>query len=452
MLSAYISDSEADLRAASQQAVELALRAGAKDASASAFSGGGLQIGLRDGRLETAVRSGHRSLNLTVFQEGRVGAASTTTLDPEAIQRLVQEAVSIMRWAQPDADNGLADAADLAHDVPHPPQYEPVSDDAAAMAEEAQDMQRALGAVEKPAGTELRTSEVGLSCSETLSVMVTSSGFCRASLGSSQARWCSVTAMRDGAMARDYAHSAARRRSDVRGTDWLVDRAVQGAAGQLGARTVPSVTGPVLFSPRLAQVLIEDVIGALMGAAQYRRASFLAGALGDLVAADHIDLIEDPFEPWGLASGAYDGEGVAGSRRPILDAGVVKGYFLNSLNARRLGMRTTGNASEPYNLTLSSRRPGGDGLAMRRHLGTGLLVTAITGGRTDPATGHWSRAVEGYWIEDGVQQFPVAGITLSGDMRTMLRGITHVGDDVERFGAFRTGSILVDAMHIGGRA
>ncbi|ASG22387.1 TldD/PmbA family protein [Nitrospirillum viridazoti] len=452
MLSAYISDSEADLRAASQQAVELALRAGAKDASASAFSGGGLQIGLRDGRLETAMRSGHRSLNLTVFQEGRVGAASTTTLDPEAIQRLVQEAVSIMRWAQPDADNGLADAMDLAHDVPHPPQYEPVSDDAAAMAEEAQNMQRALHAVEKPAGTELRTSEVGLSCSETLSVMLTSSGFCRASLGSSQARWCSVTAMRDGAMARDYAQSMARRRSDLRGTDWLVDRAVQGAAGQLGARTVPSVTGLVLFSPRTAQALIEDVVGALMGAAQYRRASFLAGALGDLVAADHIDLIEDPFEPWGLASGAYDGEGVAGSRRPILDAGVVKGYFLNSLNARRLGMRTTGNASGPYNLTLSSRRPGGDGLAMRRHLGTGLLVTAITGGRTDPATGHWSRAVEGYWIEDGVQQFPVAGITLSGDMRTMLREIIHVGDDVERFGAFRTGSVLVDAMHIGGRA
>ncbi|WP_044563953.1 TldD/PmbA family protein [Azospirillum sp. B4] len=452
MLSAYISDSEADLRAASQQAVELALRAGAKDASASAFSGGGLQIGLRDGRLETAVRSGHRSLNLTVFQEGRVGAASATTLDPEAIQRLVQEAVSIMRWAQPDADNGLADTADLAHDGPQPLRYEAVSDDASAMAEEAQDIQRALHAVEKPAGTVLRTSEVGLTCSETLSVMVTSSGFCRASLGSSQARWCSVTAMRDGAMARDYAQSMARRCRDLDRPHALAERTLRGAAGQLGARTVPSATWPVLFSPRTAQALIEDLVGALTGAAQYRRASFLAGALGEQAAADHLDLVEDPFEPWGLASAAYDGEGVAGSRRLILDAGVVGGYFLNSLTARRLGMRTTGNAGGPYNLTLSSRRPGGDALAMQRHLGTGLVVTAVTGGHTDPTTGHWSRAVEGYWVERGVQQFPVAGITLSGDMRTMLRGITHVGDDVERFGAFRTGSILVDAMHIGGRA
>ncbi|TWB43945.1 TldD/PmbA family protein [Nitrospirillum pindoramense] len=452
MLSAYISDSEVDLRAASEQAVELALRAGGKEASASAASGGGLQLGLRDGRLETAVRSGHRSLHLTVFQEGRVGAASTTTFDPGAIQRLVEEAVSIMRWAQPDADNGLADAADLAHDGPQPLRYEAVSDDAAALAEEAQGMQRALHALEKPAGTELRTSEVGLSCSETLSVMVTSTGFCRASLGSSQARWCSVTAMRDGAMARDYAQSMARRCGDLDAAPGLAERALQGAAGQLGARTVPSVTGPVLFSPRTAQALIEDLVGALMGAAQYRRASFLAGALGERVAADHLDLLEDPFEPWGLASGAYDGEGVAGSRRLILDGGVVNGYFLNSLNARRLGMRTTGNASGPYNLALSSRHPGGDALAMQRHLGTGLLVTTLSGGRTDPTTGHWSRAVEGYWIENGVQQFPVAGITLSGDMRAMLRGITHVGDDVERFGAFHTGSILIDAMHIGGRA
>ncbi|EGX99438.1 Protein pmbA [Nitrospirillum viridazoti Y2] len=452
MLSAYISDSEADLRAASEQAVELALRAGGSQASAGASSSGGLQLGLRDGRLETAVRSGHRSLNLTVFKDGRAGSASTTTFDAEAIKRLVQEAVSIMQWAQPDADNGLADAIDLAHDVPHPLRYEPASDDAAAMAEEASGMERALHAVEMPAGTELRTSEVGLNCSEALSVMVTSSGFCRANLASTQARWCSALAARDGAMARDYAQSMTRRRSDLRPAAWLAERALRGAAGQLGARTVPSGTGPVLFSPRTAQALIEDLVGALMGAAQYRRASFLAGALGDLVAADHIDLIEDPFEPWGLASGAYDAEGVAGRRRLVLDAGVVGGYFLNSLNARRLGMRTTGNASGPYNLTLSSRRPGGDGLAMQRQLGTGLLVTAITGGRTDPATGHWSRAVEGYWIEDGVPAFPVAGITLSGDMRTMLRGITHVGDDVERFGAFRTGSILIDAMHIGGRA
>ncbi|MEA1648055.1 metallopeptidase TldD-related protein [Nitrospirillum sp. BR 11164] len=452
MISAYISDGEAGLRAASQQAVELALRSGAKEASAHASSGGGLQLGLRDGRLETALRSGHRSLTLTVFKEGRVGSASATTLDAGAIERLVQEAVSIMQWAQPDADNGLADAADLAHDVPHPPVFEPVSDDAAAMADEALDIARALQAVERPAGTEVRTSEVGLSCSETLSVMLTSSGFCRANLGSSRARWCSVTAMRDGAMARDYAQSMARRQDDLRGAAWLAEHALRGAAGQLGARPVPSVTGPVLFNPRTAQAVMEDVVGALMGPAQYRRASFLAGALGELVAADHLDLIEDPFEPWGLASGAYDAEGVAGSRRLVLEAGVVNGYFLNSLNARRLGMRTTGNANGPYNLTLSSRHPGGDAEAMQRRLGTGLLVTAITGGRTDPAAGHWSRAVEGYWIENGIQRFPVAGITLTGDMRAMLRGITHVGDDVERFGAFRTGSILVDAMHIGGRA
>ena len=180
--------------------------------------------------------------------------------------------------------------------------------------------------------------------------------------------------------------------------------------------------------------------------------SFLPDPVGRQVAAPHLTLHEDPFEPLGLSSGGFDSEGIVGCARDILRDGVVQGLFLSSFTGRKLGLASTGNADGFYNLQLTSSAQGGDFDAMLRMLGTGLVVTQFQGGKTDPASGNWTQAVRGLWVEDGAVVHAVTDVTLAGTMDAMWNGVRAVGHDVERLGAIRTGSILIDAMQMGGRA
>ncbi|MEJ8630425.1 metallopeptidase TldD-related protein [Sphingomonas sp. I4] len=180
--------------------------------------------------------------------------------------------------------------------------------------------------------------------------------------------------------------------------------------------------------------------------------SFLPDPIGRRVAALHLSLHEDPFEPLGLASGGFDSEGIAGSSRAILRDGVVEGLFLSSFSGRKLGLASTGNADGYYNLRLTSSAEGGDWEAMLRRLSTGLVVSQFQGGKTDPASGNWTQAVRGLWVEDGRVVHAVNDVTLASTMDAMLNGIRAVGSDVERLGSIRTGAILIDDMQVGGRA
>ena len=280
----------------------------------------------------------------------------------------------------------------------------------------------------------------------------TSAGFCRGQSYSHHGLWLVALARDADGAVNDSADSFDRRFDRLMSAHALADRAVARATGQLGARAVPGQMAPVLFEASVATALIGSLVNALSGNPQQRRATFLPDALGRTVAAPHLDLHEDPFEPFGVASGGFDREGIAGSRRAILSAGTVKGLFLGTRSAGRLGMRSTGNADGPWNLTLTSRTDRGSFAELCQRMGRGLIVRRLEGGAIDPVTGNWTHAVAGTWVEEGIPVHAVADVTVGGNLRDMLNGIVAVGDDVERRGAFSTGSILIDAMQIGGAA
>jgi PmbA protein len=291
-----------------------------------------------------------------------------------------------------------------------------------------------------------------VSSSEGAHALATSEGFCRGQTYSLHGAWVVALARDPHGAVTDNADSHDRRFDRIASMAQLAERAARRATGQLGARPVPSHDGPVLFEARVATNLLGALAAALSGQPQLRRATFLPDAVGRLVAAPHLDLVEDPFEPYGLASGAFDREGLAGRPRTILRAGVAEGLFLGMRSARRLGMRPTGNADGPWNLTLTSGAEGGSFADLCRRMGRGLIVRGLTGGALDPVTGNWTYAVSGTWVEDGVPVHAVTDVTVGGTMPDMLAGIVAVGSDRERRGALRTGSILIDTMRIGGAA
>jgi PmbA protein len=175
-------------------------------------------------------------------------------------------------------------------------------------------------------------------------------------------------------------------------------------------------------------------------------------SLGKPVFPKHIDILEDPFVKRGKGSSPFDDEGVRVQARSVVDAGKVQGYFLGSYSARKLGMKTTGNAGGSHNLTLTSRLTrAGDNLdAMLEKLGTGLFVTELMGSGVNYVTGDYSRGASGFWVEKGRIAYPVHEITIAGNMKSMLKGIMAVGADSYNYGAKTVGSILINKMKVAG--
>jgi PmbA protein len=208
----------------------------------------------------------------------------------------------------------------------------------------------------------------------------------------------------------------------------------------------------VLFESPLAAGLLGAFVQATSGGSLYRKSSFLLDSLGKMALPKHIDILEDPFVPGGKGSSPFDDEGVKVQARKVVDAGIVQGYFLSTYSARKLGMRTTGNAGGSHNLTMTSRltRAGDDLDAMLQKLGTGLFVTELMGSGVNYVTGDYSRGASGFWVEKGRIAFPVEEITIAGNMKTMLMGITAVGADAYCAGSKTVGSILVNRMKLAG--
>ena len=228
--------------------------------------------------------------------------------------------------------------------------------------------------------------------------------------------------------------------------------AAERALSRLRGRKIATGACPVLFESPLAAGLLGSFVQAVSGGALYRKTSFLVDSLGKPVFAKHIDVSEDPFILGGKGSSPYDEEGVRVAPRQVVKGGRVQGYFLSTYSARKLGMKTTGNAGGSHNLVLSSRltKPGDDLDAMLQKLGTGLFVIELMGQGVNYVTGDYSRGASGFWVENGRIAYPVHEITIAGNLKDMLRGIEAVGADSYTYGAKTVGSILINRMKVAG--
>jgi PmbA protein len=253
-------------------------------------------------------------------------------------------------------------------------------------------------------------------------------------------------------MQRDAWYSSHRSADDLASPQAIGRYAAERALSRLHARKIATLECPVLFESPLAAGLLGSFVQAISGGALYRKSSFLLDSLGKQVFAKHIDILEDPFVKRGKGSSPFDDEGVKVQPRAVVQGGRVQGYFLSSYSARKLGMKTTGNAGGSHNLVLTSSltRAGDDLDAMLQKLGTGLFVTELMGSGVNYVTGDYSRGASGFWVEKGRIAFPVEEITIAGNMKAMLKGIEAVGADSYNYGAKTVGSILVNRMKVAG--
>jgi PmbA protein len=428
-----------------EQALAEARARGASAAEAGVGVSTGLSVTVRLGEVETLEYQRDRSLGVTVYTGQRKGSASTANLSPAAVQETVAKALSIASFTTDDEFAGLPDASMMAVEVPDLELCHPWALEAPAAIELAKRCEAAALA-EDP---RIRNSEgASVSTHQKLRVFGNSHGFVGGYPSTSHSVSCVVLGQNNGEMQRDYWYTAARDWRTLEDFEEVGRRAARRAVRRLGAGKLATRKAPVLFAPELARGLIGHFVGAIGGAAQYRRSSFLLDSRGRQLFPESISLIERPHLPGALGSAPFDGEGVATRDRDLVTAGVLNGYLLDTYSARKLGLVTTGNAGGVHNLVVQGDML--DPKTLLRKLGTGLLVTEMMGQGVNPVTGDYSRGAAGFWIEQGEIARPVHEITVAGNLRDMYLGIVAQGDDVDRRGAIHCGSLLIEQMTIAG--
>jgi PmbA protein len=251
-------------------------------------------------------------------------------------------------------------------------------------------------------------------------------------------------------MQRDYWYSSMRDATELETPESIGRRAGERAVARLGSRKLTTRKAPIAYSPDMARGLFRHFIGAIRGASQYRKASFLLDAAGKEVFPAFLQMQERPHILKGLASAPFDGEGAATHDRDLVRDGVLQGYVLGSYSARKLGLKTTGNAGGIHNLIVAAPGKALDMPSFLARMKTGLLVTEMMGQGVNGVTGDYSRGASGFWIEDGVIAYPVHEITIAGNLKDMYKNIVAVGNDVDVRGGIRTGSVLIGEMTIAG--
>jgi PmbA protein len=451
-----------DLESLTADVVARAMKAGATDAEAVVREGDEFSVNVRMGEVETLKESGSRGLGLRVFRGTRSASASTSDLTPDGIRQLVEGAMALAQVTEEDPFTGLPETAEFGS---LPNDLHLYYDDVYSLeGPERIEWARRAEAAALAADPRITNSDGGSFDAATgRKVLANSRGF----VGGYRTSYAGVSAAplamdANGTMQRDGWWSGARSFALLESPEDVGKEAARRTIRRLGARRVPTQRVPIVFAPEVARSLIGSVFEAASGDSIWRHASFLAGKLGEQIAAPTLNLIDDnamllPTGAGGFGSSPFDGEGLPSRRTVVLENGVLRNYLLNTYSARKLGMKSTHNASrglagtpgigcgnlylEPGTLTLDQ---------IIADIPAGLFVTSLMGFGVNVVTGDYSRGATGLWIENGHLTHAVEEVTIAGNLGDMLKNVTAIGNDLVFRGSVASPTLRIDGMTIAG--
>ena len=422
-----------------------AKKQGASAADAAVSNSSGLSLTVRLGEIETIEHTRDQGLGITVFFGQRKGSASTTDLNPAAIREAVSKACTIAKYTSEDEYAGLADASLMATTIPdldlhHP--WEISTEEASSLALEAEQAARDFDPrIVNSEGSTLSTQNGSF-------IYGNSHGFVGGYSSSRHTLSCVVLSQEGNSMQRDYWYDTRRVSQQLLSATEIGKTAAERAIAKLNGKKIRTQQAPVIFRADVASGLLHGLIGAIRGHAQYRQSSFLLDSLGQQLFPEWVHIHEQPHLIQGLGSAPFDNEGVATQGKDLVADGVLQTYVLDSYSARKLGMKTTGNAGGVRNLSIDSGPLSLE--QMLKEMNTGLLVTELMGQGLNTVTGDYSRGAAGFWVENGEIQYPVEEITIAGNMKDMFTQLQAIGNDNDQPGSTRTGSWWIENMTIAG--
>ena len=444
-LTALLKSQEQTLRDAVSFAIETAQKAGAT-AEVGVTKVSGLSVSTRLQEIENVEFTNDGALGISVYLGQQKGNASTSDLSEEAIKNTVEAALAIAKYTSPDDCTGLADKELMAFDAPDLALYHGASVDVEQATKLALEAEKS--ALEYDAKI-VNSNGASFNSHTGVRVYGNTHGMLQSYLSSRYSLSCSVIGGELDQLENDYEYTVSREFDALSPADWVGQNCAKKVIARLNPQKLTTREVPVIFLNDVATGLISHLTGAISGGSLYRKSSFLLDHLGKQVLPDWFQISERPHLLKRLASTPFDSEGVRTQDLEIIQDGVLQTYLLTSYSGRKMGMQSTGHAGGIHNWLVKPNLTGGL-TALLRQMGTGLLVTDVMGQGVNIVTGDYSRGAAGFWVENGEIQYPVAEITIAGQLQDMLKNIVAVADDIEHRSNIQTGSILLDKMKISG--
>ena len=444
-LTALLKSQEQTLRDAVSFAIETAQKAGAT-AEVGVTKVSGLSVSTRLQEIENIEFTNDGALGISVYLGQQKGNASTSDLSEEAIKNTVEAALVIAKYTSPDDCTGLADKELMAFEAPDLALYHGASVDVEQATKLALEAEKA--ALEYDAKI-VNSNGASFNSHTGVRVYGNTHGMLQSYLSSRYSLSCSVIGGELDQLENDYEYTVSREFDALSSADWVGQNCAKKVIARLNPQKLTTREVPVIFLNDVATGLISHLTGAISGGSLYRKSSFLLDHLGKQVLPDWFQISERPHLLKRLASTPFDSEGVRTQDLEIIQDGVLQTYLLTSYSGRKMGMQSTGHAGGIHNWLVKPNLTGGL-TALLRQMGTGLLVTDVMGQGVNIVTGDYSRGAAGFWVENGEIQYPVAEITIAGQLKDMLKNIVAVADDIEHRSNIQTGSILLDKMKISG--
>lgn len=433
------------LQSIAKDILQEANRRGADQAEVSMAANKGFSVSAHGGEVETVEYHQDKIVEITVYFGKCRGSASLSDVRPEAIRAGVEAACHIAKFTDKDEHAGLANKEELAFNYPHLELAYPWDISVEKAIELAcQCEQEALSQDKRI----MRAEEANVSTAEAWHVYANSNDFIGFYPFTRHEISCVLVAKEGDEMQRDFSYTVASDPATLDPISKVAKQAVKRTVDRLSARRLPTMKTPVIYAAEEARGLLGHFFNAIRGGVLYRKSSFLLDHLDKKIFPSFVHIQEFPHLSRGLGSAPFDDEGVNTRSNVFVDEGILRSYALGVYSARKLGMKTTGNAGGTHNLTI---RPGAkDFVSLLKTMNKGLLITEMMGQGINLVTGNYSRGVSGFWIEQGEIQYPVHEITVAGKLKDMYANILEVGNDVDMRGNIRTGSILIEEMMVAG--
>ncbi|HHF5012570.1 TPA: metalloprotease PmbA [Haemophilus influenzae] len=442
---ALLKAQEQELRQAVSFAVALATKAGAS-AEVAVTKVSGLSVSARLQEIENVEFTNDGALGISVYMGQQKGNASTSDLSESAIKNAVEAALAIAKYTSPDDCTGLADKDLMAFNAPDLELYHSADIDVDKATELALQAEQAALQADKRI---VNSNGASFNSHTGVKVYGNSHGMLQSYLSSRYSLSCSVIGGVEDTLENDYEYTISREFDKLQSPIWVGENCAKKVVSRLNPQKLSTREVPVIFLNDVATGLISHFAAAISGGSLYRKSSFLLDHLDKQVLPDWFNISERPHLLRRLASTPFDSEGVRTQDREIVENGILQTYLVTSYSGKKLGMSSTGHAGGIHNWLVKPNLTGGL-TALLRQMGTGLLVTDVMGQGVNIVTGDYSRGASGFWVENGEIQYPVAEITIAGQLQDMLKNMLAVADDIEHRSNIQTGSILLDKMKISG--
>lgn len=448
---------ETDLKALAQDIVQRAMQAGATAAECVIREGDEFSTLVRLGEVETLKESGSKSIGVRVFNGKRAASTHSSDFTASGLDRMLKSAIELAKITSEDPFSGIPEPSQLGSlsgdlDLFSTDVYSLPGEERIAYARRAEKAALDFDA-------RIKNSEGGSFDAATgHKILANSHGF----VGEFRRSYCSVAAIpiaqdEKGGMQRDYWFSVARSLDRLESPEHVGKIAAQRTLRRLGARKVKTQEVPIIFDPLVANSILGHIFEGVNGDSVYRGASFLAGKLGEKIAASQVTVIDDGTMVGGFGTSPFDGEGIPTRRTVVIENGVLKSYVLNTYTAKKLGLQTTANASRGlagtpgigpgnYFLQPGARTP----QQLIGDVKEGLYVTEFLGMGVNLVTGDYSRGASGIWISGGELTYPVEEITVAGNLKDMFLNISEIANDLEFRGSVASPTIRIDGLTVGG--